>query len=201
MCIRDRPQYYPYWTPSLAGYDDSVEKYQYNPDKVKQLLTEAGFPNGVEVDLLVIQREPEATIGQYAAQMWTKVGIKTTLKALERLSWINSVHDMNFQSCFWRNSPGQADPSQLTSNILSDGPNNWSGFKDPEIDSLMAKADQTLDATQRADVYKQVLKRLQDQAYLGEGYLVPFNYVITKKLQGLAAEFGIPDFTGAWLGQ
>ncbi len=194
-----KPQVYPFWTPSLLGYDDSVEKYAYNPDKVKQLLTEAGHPDGIEIDLLVIQREPEATIGQFAAQMWTKVGIKTTLKAMERLSWINSVHDMNFQSCFWRNAPGQADPSMLTSNIGSNGPNNWSAIKDPEIDSLLAKADQTLDATQRADVYRQVLKRLQDQAYLGEGYLLPMNYVITKKLHGLTAEFGIPDFTGAWL--
>ncbi|MCL4370242.1 MAG: ABC transporter substrate-binding protein [Chloroflexi bacterium] len=196
-----KPQVYPFWTPSLLGYDDSVEKYPYNPDKVKQLLTEAGYPNGVEIDLLVIQREPEATIGQFAAQMWTKVGIKTTLKAMERLSWINSVRDMNFQSCFWRNAPGQADPSMLTSNIGSKGPNNWSAIKDPEIDGLLAKADQTLDATQRADVYRQVLKRLQDQAYLGEGYLLPMNYVISKKLHGLTAEFGIPDFTGAWLSQ
>ena len=196
-----KPQVYPYWTPSMAGYDDTVEKYSYSPDKVKQLLTEAGFPNGIEIDLLVIQREPEATIGQYVAEMWTKVGIKTTLKALERLSWINSVHDMNFQICFWRNAPGQADPSQLSSNISSGGPNNWSNIKDPEIDSLLAKADQTIDATQRADVYKQVLKRLQDQAYLGEGYLLPMNYVITKKLQGLSTEFGIPDFTGTWLSQ
>ena len=194
-----KPQYYPYWTPSMAGYDDSVEKYEYNPDKVKQLLTEAGHPNGIETDLLVIQREPEATIGQFAAQMWTKVGIKTNLKALERLSWINSVHGMNFQSCFWRNSPGQADPSQLTSNILSTGPNNWSNFKDSQIDSLMAKADETIDATERAKVYSQVLKRLQDQAYLGEGYLLPFSYVINKKVHGLVPEFGIPDFTATWL--
>ena len=84
--------------------------------------------------------------------MWTKVGIKTTLKAMERLTWIN-------------------------------------------------KADQTIDPTQRAAVYGQVLKRLQDQAYLGEGHLVPMNYVITKKLQGLTTEFGIPDFTGVWLSQ
>jgi peptide/nickel transport system substrate-binding protein len=183
----------------MPGYDETIVKYEYNPGKVAQLLKEAGHPNGVEIELLVIQREPEVTIGQFAAEMWTKVGIKTTLRAMERLTWINAVKGMNYQAMFSRNTPNHADPVQIASSVMSDGPYNWAGFKDPQIDKLMRDADEVLDPKARAGAYRKVLARLQEQAYLGTGYSLPFNYVVSAKLEGLAVEFGIPDFSEVWL--
>jgi ABC-type transport system substrate-binding protein len=194
-----QPAYYPDWTPSLTGYDDHVVKYPYDPGKVKQLLHEAGFPNGVETDLLVIQREPEATIGQFAAEMWTKVGIKTTFRALERLTWVNAVRGMNFQACFWRNTPPQADPAQIVAALAPDSSDNWSGFKDEQLAALMRKADATLEPKARAGLYRQALTRLQERAYLGTGYNIPANYVVNTRLHGLMAEFAIPNFQEVWL--
>ena len=194
-----QPAYYPDWTRSLTGYDDSIVKYAYDPRKVKQLLSEAGFPNGVETDLLVIQREPEATIGQFAAEMWTKVGIKTNLRALERLTWVTAVRGMNFQACFWRNSPPQADPAQIVAALAPNSSDNWSGFKDEQLAALMRKADATLEPKARAALYRQALARLQERAYLGTGYNLPFNYVVDARLHGLIAEFAIPNFQEVWL--
>ncbi len=194
-----KPRYYPYWTPNMPGYDDGIVKYEYNPGKVGQLLREAGHPNGVEIELLVIQREPEVTIGQFAAEMWTKLGIKTTLRAMERLTWINAVRGMNYQAMFSRNTPNHADPVQIASSVMSDGPYNWAGFKDPQIDKLMKDADEVLDSKGRSGAYRKVLARLQEQAYLGTGYSLPFNYVVSAKMEGLAVEFGIPDFSEVWL--
>ena len=37
--------------PPLWGYDDSIEDYEYNPELAKQLLTEAGYPDGFETTL------------------------------------------------------------------------------------------------------------------------------------------------------
>jgi peptide/nickel transport system substrate-binding protein len=196
-----KPRYYPYWTPNMAGYDDGIVRYEYNPGKVAQLLREAGHPNGVEIELLVIQREPEVTIGQFAAEMWSKLGIKTTLRAMERLTWINAVRGMNYQAMFSRNTPNHADPVQIASSVVSDGPYNWAGFKDPQIDKLMKDADETVDPRARGGAYRKVLARLQEQAYLGTGYSLPFNYVVSARLEGLAVEFGIPDFSEVFVGK
>ena len=124
-----QPAYYPDWTPSLAGYDDKILKYRYDPTKVKQLLNEAGYTGGIETDLLVIQREPESTIGQFAAEMWTSLGIKTTLRTLERLTWITDVRSMNFQACFWRNTPPEADPAQIVSAVSPNSPTTGAGSR------------------------------------------------------------------------
>ncbi len=194
-----KPRLYPYWAQGMPGFDPGMPRYEYDPGKVKQLLREAGYANGIETDLLAIQREPETTIGQFAVEMWTKVGIKTKLQSLERLTWINAVRGMNFQAMFSRNTPQQADPVQLSSSLESGAPYNWSGFKDAQIDTLMRAADQTLDAKARSTYYGKALRRLQEQAYLGDGYTVPFNYVVDARLNGLAAQFGVPDFSQVWL--
>src|SRR5262249_57484130 len=120
------PHYYPFWLPRTLGYDDSITKNEYNPAKVKELLTAAGYPNGISIELKVISREPENTIGEFAQQMWSAVGIKTKLVSLERLAWIDAVRANNFQAPFWRGVfPTGADPDVLKTPIKCGAPPNW----------------------------------------------------------------------------
>ena len=60
------PHYYPFWLPRTLGYDEGITKNEYNPAKVKELLAAAGHPNGISIELKVIAREPENTIGEFA---------------------------------------------------------------------------------------------------------------------------------------
>jgi peptide/nickel transport system substrate-binding protein len=72
--------------PGYVGYDENnVTGYDYNPEKAKELMTEAGYPDGFETDLyvgvgrLTLDKElAEALVGQ-----WQKAGIKVNLHAME----------------------------------------------------------------------------------------------------------------------
>ena len=72
-------------------------------------------------------------------------------------------------------------------------------LKDEQIAGLMQQADATMDLKARAVVYRQALTRLQEQAYLGTGYNLPFNYVLDARVRGLGAYFSIPNFKAAWV--
>src|SRR3712207_8556068 len=70
-----RSTLFPYTTLFRSlGYDDTIPKNEYNPAKVKELLAAAGHPNGIDIELKVIAREPENTIGEFAQQMWSAAG-------------------------------------------------------------------------------------------------------------------------------
>jgi peptide/nickel transport system substrate-binding protein len=195
------PHYYPKFMSGALGYDDSLPKNEYDPAKVKALLKEAGLPDGVSIELKVIAREPENTIGEFAQQMWTNVGIKTKLVAMERLSWIDAVRAKNFQACFWRGNPGGAvvDPDIQRARVICGGENNWSQFCDAEIDKLMDEGGRTSDPKKRHEIYTRVLRLIQEKAYLAGGILVPLVDAYRKDVQGLRFDFQVPDLRAAWL--
>ncbi len=196
-----QPYDYPYWTPGTLGYDENILKYTYNPDKVKSLLKEAGYPDGISIELKVIAREPENTIGEFVQQMWSAVGIKTKLVSQERLSWIDAVRAKNFQACFWRNNlPTLVDPELSRTLVASGAPTNWSQFKDPDVDKLLDQGLATLDPKKRAEIYHQLWTILQERAYAGSGFLAPIVNAYRKEMKGLTYNFYAPNMTKVWIG-
>jgi peptide/nickel transport system substrate-binding protein len=195
-----RPVNYPYAIPGTVGYDESVVKYDYNPEKVKALLKEAGHPNGVSIELKVIAREPENTIGEFAQQMWSAVGIKTRLVTLERLAWIDQVRAKNFQANFWRGALwALVDPELARHLVASGAPGNWSQFKDADVDRLLDEGLASLDPRKRAGTYRQVWQTLQERAYVGSGFLAPIVSGYRREMRGLTFNFLTPTLRGAWL--
>ncbi|MHB0871767.1 MAG: ABC transporter substrate-binding protein, partial [Chloroflexota bacterium] len=195
------PYHYGEWARGALGYDESILRYEYNPDKVKQLLTEAGYPNGVSIELKVIAREPENTIGEFVQQMWSQVGIKTKLVAMERLSWIDAVRAMNFDTCFWRGSFSytSVDPDTATSRLVTGSGGNWSQFSDPDIDRMMKEGAAVADPKKRHEVYREVLKIVQEKALLYSGISVPMVNIWRKEVQGITHSFSLPSVKAAWL--
>ncbi|MBI3980024.1 MAG: ABC transporter substrate-binding protein [Chloroflexi bacterium] len=194
------PHYYPHWAPGSLGYDESITKNDYNPAKVKELLKEAGFPDGISTDLKIIGREPDNTIGEFAQQMWTAVGIKTKLVAQERVGWIDSLKNGDFQAAFWGGTfDVVVDPDVLKRRVVCEGAANWSQFCDKDIDRLMDEAGQALDPKKRHELYRDVIRIIQEKAYLGSGINMQYIWALRKELQGITASFQVPDFSAAWI--
>ena len=74
--------------PILWGYNDAVKDYPYDPAKAKELLAQAGFPNGFEVELWYLPvTRPYNPDGKRMAEMiqadWEKIGVKAKLVTFE----------------------------------------------------------------------------------------------------------------------
>ena len=194
------PTYYPKFFPNTLGFDPTVPKYEYDPDKVKQLLTEAGHPNGIDIELKVNAREPENTIGAFVQEMWGKVGIRTKLLAEERLTWIESVRGKRFDAAFWRGQTSSlVDPEELRPFITTGASFNWGQWSDPEVDRLMDEGAAEPDERKRAEIYGKVQRRIQEQAYLATGFINNARIVTRKELKDMNVAIAIPDFKRAWL--
>ena len=64
--------------PLMPGYDPDYQGYDYDPEKAKALLAEAGFPDGFETSIECIAVDPQPKLCESFQQDLAKIGIKLT---------------------------------------------------------------------------------------------------------------------------
>ncbi len=194
------PFYYPFFMPASMGYDDKITKYTYDPAKVKALLTEAGYPNGIDLELRVIDREPENTIAQFAQQMFEANGIRAKLLRAERTVHIGIINEGKFQFSFARDSfETLVDPDILQRRVKTGAAGQNGKFSDAEIDAVVTEGGATVDPAKRKEIYTKVLTLLQDRAYVGTGYYIPTLNAYRKEVGAVAYNFQVPRAAAMWL--
>ena len=161
-------------------------------------MAEAGYPNGLDIDLAIIARPAEQRMTEIAKQMLDQVGFRTKIDAAEVLAWRANMKSGKFSAGFWRGEL-PVDPDQNSRAIYTNGPANWAGFSDKDLDSCMDKGSSALDARQRAEVYKGCLNILQEKAYLFTGYFLAENWAGQKSVRGVRFQGTTMDLRETWL--
>ena len=148
-------------TEDMLGYNADLEAFPYDPDEARDLLADAGYPDGFAITLNVpigryskLEEAAEVVAGQLA-----EVGIEAELNQLE---WNTFREDGRIPGTeagamdlkFAWNSNEWFDASRIISHITCDGES--SKYCNPEVDDLMAEAGATLDQDARDELYQEV---------------------------------------------
>ncbi len=155
--------------PGSWGYDASLQGAipEYNPEKAKALLTEAGYPDGLTLNLYISNtpaRKKMSTIVQQYLK--TNLNIDLEINAVEwgTFSEIAASGKADIYGMSWTWYP---DPFFFLNKLFYSGEigalGNGAGFKSEEVDKLLEQALVETEQTARADLYKQVLKLVVEQ--------------------------------------
>jgi peptide/nickel transport system substrate-binding protein len=193
-----RAHYYPQWNDGMIGYDPTLPRYDYQPERAKTLLREAGLPGGTDVTVSVISRPADLRAGEMLKSMWDAVGIRTTLEVLERLAWIDKVKAKNYEVCFWGGSPSP-DPDLVRTFLQTGAPANWGSYSNKDVDRLFEEAGATYDVKKREELYRQIQRILFEDAHIATGYYLPWNFVHQKHVRGLVPQFSELNLKEVWL--
>jgi peptide/nickel transport system substrate-binding protein len=192
-----RPHQYPYIVPGQPGWSPKDwTDYTYNPEKAKELV-KAAYPKGVTVHVSVISREPDTTYGELLKAMWDAVGIKTELKATERLEWIQNLRKDNFEIGFWQASAylGGFIREKLTTGSSA----NWANISVPQVDQILDEHSKTISEAKRHELMKSALKIIYDQALLTSATALTQAVATHKKVKGLRSYFRTLVANEVWM--
>jgi len=158
--------------PLMPGYDSAYTGYDYNPDKAKQLLTQAGFPDGFETSIECIAVDPQPKLCESFQQDLAKVGIKLTINTLAAPNVIDDAGNGR-TPLVW--SGGLAwtqdypDPDDFYAPILGCDSNvpggwNWSRYCNETVHAKSIELLAMTDRNARLEAYKPLFKALMDDA-------------------------------------
>lgn len=167
------------YVPNTWPYNPYVKKYEYNPEKAKKLLAEAGWKDtnndgvldkdGRSFEFTILTnmgnnlRKNTATIIQWRL---AKIGIKVNIRTLEWSTFVNEFIDKRrFEAVIlgWSISP---DPDQYDiwhSSKTKEKEFNFIGYNNPEVDELLEKGRRTFNIEERKKAYFRIQEILAEE--------------------------------------
>ncbi len=152
--------------PGQYGYDPKLKpKYEYDAEKARELVKQAGFPNGVDVELYtpVGRYTLDKQIAEAMVPMLNAVGIRTKLQTPEWATlWANvQAGKVPF---YYMGRGGIIDPSPALSQYFETGGSPRIGYSNPKLDKLLFSERETFNPGKRKKILSEAMSLITDEA-------------------------------------
>lgn len=155
----------------VLGYDEDLEGLEYNRERAKELMNEAGFDSGFNLTMIISDevREHE-DVAAYMQEQLQEINIDLNIEMLEHDAYINALnngeHDLFITE--WQNPVG--DPDQglypLFHSSMIGTESNWTYFENEKVDVLLEAGRKENDVDQREEIYQEIEAILMEEQLL-----------------------------------
>lgn len=154
--------------PLLMRDKRKVAGYTYDPQKAKELLKKAGYPDGLTIKIYLTAEQETLDVIESIQYYLEKVGIRAEIKQLEWSAYkeaLNRGEADAFWISWWADYP---DPENFLFPLFHSS--NWGAagnrtrFKDLEVDRIIEEAQKEMDHERRYKIYESAEKRIIDLA-------------------------------------
>jgi len=177
------------------GVDASIQPYEYNPEKAKQLLAQAGYPQGFSISLDASNADSsnvQAIAGQLA-----KIGVNVKVNLMDSATLVANITAKKSSPMYYIGNTGWTMDalSNFQSYIKSD--RRYNRWKNTDADKLIDVEEQTVDPKVRQEAFSKLQTLLKDESPFIYLYQLDGIYGISKDLQWTPGPTGVLNMYGA----
>ncbi|MCC6175473.1 MAG: hypothetical protein IT305_09250 [Chloroflexi bacterium] len=150
-------------------YNPNVDKYDFDMNRAKQLLQEAGYTlngnrlvgaDGQQIKLQVlypVTSNPRQKIAAYMQQQYRQLGIDLEVRGLDALAFFEEQKKKNFDLGLGTWGGGSIDPDLgPKAQLKGDGTQNFTSYDNSQVDQLFKQGAVELDEAKRKQIYDQI---------------------------------------------
>ncbi len=152
-----------YYIPSILGHK-TVGPMEYNPEKAKELLAEAGYADGLTIDYYTYENPIHSPVGEVVQSMWAQVGVTVEIKTVD----LATMTDMN--------NNGLVSVAHMSPTVAIADPDAalmiWPTWRtisikhnDQHVQDLLDAGRSTYDDANRAEIYGELQDYLFSKTY------------------------------------
>ncbi|MDK2986423.1 MAG: peptide/nickel transport system substrate-binding protein [Clostridia bacterium] len=188
--------------PSLWGFNEEVEPYPYDPERAKQYLREAGYPEGFQTDLWVMSQPrpyfPQPSeIAKSIQEDLAAVGIEADIRVFNWETYLEKVENGEHQLALLGWMGDIADPDNFLyvmldkDNAQPGRASNIAFYRDELIHYWLTEAREKTDQLFRSRLYRLVQEKVHEDAPL-----VPLVHITPALAANRAVKGYLPHITG-----
>lgn len=154
------PAFTKYFVPEL------VDKYPHDVAKAKELLAQAGYPDGFDMTISVPNNyQPHMDTAEVVAEQLREAGINVTIQPVEWSTWLDTIYNgRQFQATVVGVDAANMTARAMLERFTSDYGKNFINYNNPAYDALFQEAINAQDEATQTDLYKQMETMLADTA-------------------------------------
>jgi oligopeptide transport system substrate-binding protein len=174
----------------MPGHQANKTFYTYDPAKAKQLLSEAGFPNGFKCTFVTHNVDPFPKLSQALQADLKAVGITADLKQMDRATYWDYIersksHAQIGLSDWYQDFPDPSDwIGPLFTNPIEGGANS-SFYENPQVSELYKQSNNELDSAKRIQMFDQMQDIIMTDAPTAPLYQPTSNNLFGKDTGGV----------------
>lgn len=151
----------------MLGHDPGVEPYAYDPDRAEELLAEAGYGDGLELNFIYDSSPASQAQGQAITDFLEAVGITVTQEAIDGQTLTQRRREQNLHDMYISGYPDYSpDPvSRWQGGLVPTG--TYVPFYDEQMVEYLDQVVPLSDPDERAEVIREAFDHLYEEAWIG----------------------------------